>query len=402
MARKTLPLSDSQIKNEKPRDKQFTLFDGDGLFVVVMPTGSKLWRFKYRFEGKEKILALGSYPEISLSAAREKRKAAREQVAVGIDPAAEKKHKKAVASGFVLNSFETIARAWHKSHADAKKWDEEHAKNKLRKLENDLFPAIGKRPIDVIEPPELLKYLQLVVGRGALEGAHRLLYDCTKIWGYAIALGVVKYNAALQLKGILPAVKNNNYAAFTKPKDAARLLQAIDSYSGSHVVRAALLLAPMSFLRPGNLRALEWSEIDFDSELCEIPATKMKMKKAHVVPLSKQAVEILRDLQPFTGTGKYVFPSTRGKTRCMSENTVNMALRALGFSSEEMVGHGFRAMARTMGREQLKINVELLEIQLAHLTKSPNGTAYDRVDLIDERREMIQKWADYLDHLKAS
>jgi len=158
----------------------------------------------------------------------------------------------------------------------------------------------------------------------------------------------------------------------------------------------------MFFLRPGELRALEWSEIDFDSELCEIPATKMKMKKAHVVPLSKQAVDILRDLQPFTGTGKYVFPSTRGKTRCMSENTVNVALRALGFSSEEMVGHGFRAMARTMGREQLKINVELLEIQLAHLTKSPNGTAYDRVDLLDERREMIQRWADYLDHLKAS
>lgn len=417
MARKTLPLSDTEIKQAKSKEKAYCLFDGLGLYIQIMPPGkpiegktlpgSKLWRFKYRFAGKEKLISFGSYPEVSLAAARKKRDDTRQMIKDGIDPVCEKKTKRAecqaLAAGIPAeNSFEAVTREWHGELVEADHWDKDHAASKLHKLEKDIFPWLGRRPIDQITPPELLESLRRVQKRGALEAAHRLLYDCTKIWTHAIATGKATYNSALQLKGILPPIKKGNHAALIEPKAVALLLRAIEDYQGSLVVRTALKLAPMLYVRPGELRHMEWDEIDFDANLWNIPGHKMKLKKPHIVPLARQAVEALKELQPLTGGGKYVFPGARGPGRPMSENAVNVALKAMGYDNDTMVGHGFRATARTMGRERLKFDTELLEIQLAHLTKAPNGTAYDRVAFIDERCVMMQRWADYLDELKVS
>lgn len=403
MAKKITPKTNSDIKFAAAKDIQYTIFDGDGLFLLVMPKGGKLWRFKYRFNGKSKVLALGSYPEVSLATARERRRTMREQVAAGIDPdAARKALKAAPPVGEVLNGFEVIAREWHTEFENT--WVPSHAKHKLAQLKNDVFPFIGKMPIADITPEELLKVLRRVKDRGALDTAHRIQFDCKKIWVYAIVTSRAKSNPAIEIAGSLPPVKGKNHAALTNPKDVAFLLRAIDAYPGTHVVRAALKLAPLFFVRPGELRQAEWSEINFESALWTIPKEKTKMKvDVHYVPLCTQAVDILKELQLLTGCGKYVFPGVRKKQNCMSDGAVNAALKLLGFGHEVMVCHGFRATAKTiMEEEELAEKDKYVEMQLSHTVKDPNGNAYNRAKYLKQRRVMMQKWADYLDGLRAS
>lgn len=426
MAKKTLPLSEKNIRNPKwpigKEESPLYLYDGDGLFIIISPpiflpdpktgepksvAGSKLWRFKYRFNNKERLISFGAYPEVSLEQAREKRRIAREQVAAGVDPGVEKKKYKNATAGISAAedenySFEKVARDWHK--ITKKGWSVDYGNQILERLKKEAFPHIGKSQIADIEAPHILKMLRKIVERGAIEAAHRMHFDCRRIFAYAIGCGYVKRNPAADLNRSLPPYRKGNRAAIIDPKGVSKLLNAIDGYKGSHVVRAALKLAPLFFCRPGELRALEWSWIDFGEKIIDIPKENMKgrkgEKRAHFIPLCRQALNILKDLKIITGNGKFVFPSVRGPSRSMSENTVNVALRAMGFSEDEMCGHGFRALARTVARERLKIPEAYLEIQLSHVTKSPNGTAYDRVAFLDERIEMMQVWADYLDSLR--
>jgi len=400
MPKKIAPLTDMQIQRVKATAKQKTIFDGDGLYLLVKPCGSKLWNFKYRHLGKQKLMSFGKYPEVSLVAARQARFEARKLLAQDIDPGEFRRTNRALKKELTANTFEMVAREWHLKFSSAGKWSPTHAGDILHRLEKDIFPPLGSRPISDIKPNDLLKVLERVASRGALDTAHRLRHHCGMIFRYAVITERMERDIAADLRGALPPVKNGNHAAFTKPQDVATLLRAIDEYEGSYVVKCALQLLPLAFCRPGELRAAEWREFDFDKAMWEIPADRMKMKNPHLVPLSRQAIEILKSLQTLTGGGKYVFPSQRSALRCMSDAALTAALRRMGFTKEEMTAHGFRATARTMIRERLKQHPEYIEIQLSHVTKSQNGTAYDRVAFLDERIEMMQQWADYLDGLK--
>jgi len=417
MPKRVLPLTDKQVNNAKAIAKEYKLFDGGGLFLLIpeqkydskgkaLPA-SKLWRLKYRIGGKEKLLALGSYEDVSLADARQKREAARKLIDKGTDPGAVKKAKKAADILAGENSFEVVAREWH---ASKEKWSKSHADTTMERLELNAFPPLGRRPIGEIEAPEILTMLRQIQSRGALETAHRVRSLCSQILRYAIGTGRAKRDWAADLKGILPSYTQGHHAAITDPREIGPLLRTVDGYKGTFVVRSALLLSPLVFVRPGELRHAEWSEFDLDGErwdfpIWDIPACRMKgeagEKVGHLVPLSRQAIAILKELKTFTGRGKYVFPGARSISRVMSENTVNSALRYMGFDKDTMTGHGFRATARTMIRERLHVLPEYIELQLSHVTKSQNGSAYDRVQFIVERREMLQKWADYLDGLKA-
>ncbi|MBA4421479.1 MAG: integrase [Syntrophus sp. (in: bacteria)] len=393
-----MSLSDVKIRNCKPIEKPLKLFDGGGLFLLVTTKGGKLWRMKYRFDGKEKLLALGSYPEISLFDARRRQDEARTQLAHGIDPGAVRKAQKQVQTE-ETETFEVIAREWHTKFTPT--WTPGHASAIKGRLERDLFPWIGKRPITEIKAPELLAVLRRVEDRGALESAHRIRTIAGQVFRYAVATGRAERDPSVDLKGALPQPGEKHHAAITDPKEVAPLLRAIDGYQGHFVVKCALRLAPILFVRPGELRHAEWAEIDLDESVWNIPASKMKMKEPHLVPLPDQAVEILRELQPLTGSGRYVFPSVRSVTKPISENTINAALRYMGYAKETMTGHGFRAMARTILDEVLHIRPDYIEHQLAHAVRDPNGRAYNRTAHLEERRKMMQTWSDYLDGLKA-
>lgn len=390
-------LSDVKVKNAKPGEKNRKLADGDGMYLLVTPAGGKCWRLKYRFGGKEKTLSMGMYPEIALIEAREKTQAARKLLANGVDPGEEKRAGKAAAAVVTANTFETIAREWHRDFKST--WTEEHADRLLRRVENNLFPWLGARPISEIDAPEILAVLNRVKGR-SLEVAHRVKIVCGQIFRYAIATGRCKHNPIPDLQGALPQVDGGHYSAPTDPKKIGPLLRALDEYDGAFVVQRALRLAPLVFVRPGELRGAEWSEFDFDSAEWTIPASRMKMSVIHLVPLSRQSIEILQELKGLTGRGTYVFPSHRTAHRCMSENAVNAALRRMGFEKGEITGHGFRAMARTILDEVLGFRPDIIEHQLAHTVKDPNGRAYNRTTHLAERRKMMQEWADYLAGLK--
>jgi len=394
-----MAMTDIKARTSKSKEKSYKITDGDGLFLLVHPTGGKWWRFKYRFGGKEKLLALGTYPEVSLANARERRDAARKQVAAGIDPSEARRALKAAKGAGRNNSFEVVAREWHGKFA--KQWSAVHAATILCRLTKEIFPWLGSRPIDEIKAPELLKVLRRMESRGAIDTAHRIRNHCCNIFRYAIATGRAERDPAADLMGALPPVKNKHMAAPTDPKQFAPLLQAIEAFEGSFVVKCAMLLAPMLFVRPGELRHAEWAEIDFETAEWNIPGHKMKMKEPHLVPLPLQAVEILKTLHPLTGSGKYVFPCHRSPLRCMSENAVNAGLRRLGFEKSEITGHGFRAVARTILDEVLHVRPDYIEHQLAHAVRDPNGRAYNRTSHLEERRKMMQLWADYLDELKA-
>ncbi len=399
MPKRIQPLSDIQVRNAKPKEKDYRLTDGDGLYLFCHTSGGKLWRLDYSFSGKRKTLALGSYPEITLADARQRRDDARKLVANGVDPGEIKKAQKAATVAETVNGFEVVAREWHGKFSGS--WSAVHADTTLRRLQADVFPVIGARPIGEIRPPELLAMLRRIESRGALETVHRIKTICGQVFRYAVATGRAERDPAADLKGALPPYKKSHLAAITEPKEVAPLLRAIDGYQGSFVVKCALQLAPLTFVRPGELRQAEWAEIDLDAAEWNIPADRMKMKVAHLVPLSVQAVAILRELQALTGRGRYVFPCGRSFARPMSNNAVNAALRRMGFDKDTMTGHGFRAMARTILDEVLQVRPDYIEHQLAHAVKDPNGRAYNRTAHLDERRKMMQLWADYLEGLKS-
>lgn len=395
-----MPLSDAAVRNTKPGEKAQKLADGGGLFLLVTTSGSKLWRLKYRFDGKEKLLSFGAYPDTGLKEAREKRDAARKLLAAGVDPGENRKAVKASRALEETNSFEVIAREWF-AKQDAV-WAVSHSSKVIRRLEADVFPWIGKRPMDSLTAPDLLAVLRKVEERGAVDTAHRILQNFGQVFRYAVATGRATSNPAPNLRGALKAIKQSHFAAITDPKDIGGLLRAIDAYEGAYATKAALRLAPLVFVRPGELRAAEWSEFDLDKAEWNIPAARMKLRIAHLVPLSRQALEILQDLHKVTGKGRFLFPSSRTDDRPMSNNAILAALRRMGYEQGEMTGHGFRAMARTILDEVLQVRPDYIEHQLAHAVRDPNGRAYNRTAHKAERQKMMQLWADYLDKLKLS
>lgn len=396
MPKRIVPLSDMKIQKVKSKSKNMTLFDGGGLFLMITPTGGKLWRFKYRFNGKEKLLALGSYPEISLIDARQRRDEARRQLANGFDPGEIRKVQKQ-ASIQETETFEAIAREWHKRFFST--WSEKYAETLMSRLELYVLPWIGKKPIAGIRPPEMLSVLRRIESRGTLDTAHRVKIICGQVFRYAVSTGRAERDSTSDLRGALPQPQKIHRAAITEPKKAGALLRSIDAYQGSFIVQCALKLAPLVFLRPGELRRGEWEEISFENAEWNIPGSKMKMKEPHLTPLSKQAIEILKELYKLTGNSKYIFPG-RTSDRPMSDNSILAALRNMGYAKEEMSGHGFRAMARTMLDEILQFRPDIIEHQLAHAVRDPNGRAYNRTAHLAERKRMMQTWADYLDELK--
>ena len=388
-------LTDTSIKNAKPNEKPYKISDERGLFILVNPNGSKLWRFRYRMDGKENLLSFKSYPEVSLKEAREKRDEARKMLRDGIDPSRAKKAQKASDSG--ADTFETISREWFEKFSST--WTPSHGERIIRRLERDVFPWIGKRPIKEINAPDLLSVLRRIEGRGAVETAHRASQNCGQVFRYAIATGRAERDPSGDLRGAIPPPKKTHHASITDPKEVGALLRAIDGYEGGLIVRAALRLAPLVFLRPGELRKAEWKEIDWEKSEWIIPAERMKMKEKHIVPLSCQALEVFREIQPFTGEGKYIFPSPRTWERPMSDNAILSALRRMGYTGDQMTGHGFRSMASTLLNEQ-GWNRDAIERQLAHAERDEIRAAYNYAQYLPERRKMMQSWADYLDGLK--
>ena len=390
-----MPLTDTAIRNAKPRVTPYRLADERGMYLEVAPAGGKWWRLKYRIGGKEKRLSLGVYPDVSLAAARERRDAARKLVADGVDPSENRKAQKAAKTERAANSFETIAREWYAKFAPG--WVTGHGDKIIRRLERDIFPWVGEKPIAEVTAPDLLKALRRIEERGAIETAHRAMQNCGQVLRYAIATGRAERDVSADLRGALATVKGGHHAAITEPKELAPLLRAIRGYEGSLATRSALQIAPMVFVRPGELRSAEWAHIDLDRAEWRYLVTKTSTE--HIVPLARQAVAILRELQPLTGAGRYVFPSARGDERPMSDVTLTAALRRLGYSGDQATIHGFRATARTILDEVLGFRPDLMEHQLAHAVKDPNGRAYNRTAHLEARRDMMQKWADYLDVL---
>lgn len=392
-----MAISDVTVRNAKPASKPIRLFDGGGLYLEVSPSGGKLWRLKYRFGGKEKRLALGKYPEVGLKDARERREEARRLLANDIDPGELRRQQKTMRAERAAHSFEAIAREWIAKNTPT--WASSHTLKLVRRMEMYVFPWLGSRPIAEMTAPELLAIARRAETRGAIETAHRVLQNCGQIIRYAIQTGRATQDPTRALNGALQAVKPNHMAAITEPRQAGELLRTLDSYKGTLIVRCALQLAPLVFVRPGELRQAEWEDIDLDT--AEWRFTASKTSTPHIVPLSSQALAILREIQPLTGDGKYVFPSARTKSRPMSDNAILAAMRRLGIAKEEMSGHGFRAMARTILDEVMGFRPDLIEHQLAHAVRDPLGRAYNRTAHLGERRKMMQAWADYLDKLKA-
>jgi integrase len=402
-------LKDVTIRNTKPTDKDQRLNDGDGLYILIKPTGAKWWRLDYSFNGKRKTLSLGTYPDTSLTDAREKKKKARGKIANGIDPSNVRKEEKAanqlaaenekrLAEGLaIIGSFEYVACEWGQKKVDT--WDDKNNRSK-RMLERNIFPWLGNKPITDILPKDILECLRRVEDRGTIETAHRTLQITGQVFRYAVATGRVERDITPDLRGALPPAKGEHFAAVTDPKQVGELLRAIDGYTGSFVVKSALQLAPLIFVRPGELRQAEWGHIDLDAKEWRYLVTKTDTQ--HIVPLSKQAIEILTSLYPLTGNGRYIFPSARtpNGSRAMSDVALLAALRRMGIGKDEMTVHGFRALARTILDEVLGFRPDFIEHQLAHAVRDANGRAYNRTAHLPERRKMMQSWADYLDVLK--
>lgn len=389
-------LKDSQLRDVKPGPKPRRLFDGGGLYLEVSPAGGRWWRLKYRHEGKERRISLGVYPEVTLAHAREKRDAARRMLATGVDPSAFRKAQRAAREERAANSFELVAREWFAARALV--WNSAHADRTIRRLERDVFPYLGGRPVAELKPPEILDVLRRIEKRGAVETAHRCLTNVSQVMRYAIATGRLESDPARDLRDALRPTQETHLAAITDPPALGELLRAIDGYRGSPVVQAALRLAPHVFVRPGELRQARWADVDLAG--AEWRFELSKTRQAHVVPLSPQAVAILTDLHLLTGRGEYVFPGGRSPRRPMSENAVLVALRSMGFDSATMTGHGFRAAARTILDEVLGWRVDLIEHQLGHTVKDALGRAYNRTSHLPDRRRMMEAWSNFLDVLR--
>lgn len=388
-------LTTAALDRAKPKDKPYKLTDSGGLFVLVTTTGSKLWRWKYRFQGKENLLALGRYPETGIKAARAARDEARLKLTRGVDPAAERRVARAVTADG--DTFEAVAREWHAKRTG---WTPGHAATTMGRLQRNVFPWLGQRHVAQITAPEVLAILRRIETRGHVETAHRVFYIVREVLTYAIATGRAQANVAAGLSSALSDRVVRNLPAVTDPAQVGALLRAVDDYAGTFIVRQAFRLAPLVFVRPGELRAAEWSEIDLDGAEWRIPAARMKRRIAHLVPLSRQAVAILRETRALTGSGVYVFPSARGAARPMSNAAITAALRRMGYSRDTMTWHGFRTIASTLLNEQ-GWNRDAIERQLAHGADDDVRAAYNRAEYLPERRRMMQAWADYLDELRA-
>jgi integrase len=400
-----MPLTALKVSKVQPdAEKTLRLFDGRGLYLEIAPSGGKWWRLKYRVGGKEKRISLGVYSAagsktvaVGLEAARKAAEDARQLVRDGIDPSQNRKAEKLRAAHQTGNTFEVVAREWQVKQTAA--WVPAHAARILRLFERDIFPYIGNRPIAEIEAPELLMVLRRIEGRDVAFTAHRARQYSGMVFRYGIATGRCQRDPASDLRGALAPVQESNFPAVTEPKEFAAILRAVDAYDGTLTVRCALRLAPLVAVRPGELRKAEWKDIDLDNAEWRYIASKTHPN--HIVPLSKQAVRILRELHPLTGTGKYVFPGARSAKRPMSDNAVLAAMRRMEIPADVMTGHGFRASFRTIADEVLKFRVDWIEHQLAHMVKDANGRAYNRTSFLPERKRMMQRWADYLDSLKA-
>ena len=394
-----MALTDTFVRNVKPvgsvAGKKHT--DGLGLYLHVKTAG-KYWRMSYRFLGKQKTLALGVYPAVSLAKARARRDKARELLADGMDPSTAKRDEKQAKATAQANTFEAVAEQWlQATAANRAAITQDKVTNWLKK---DVYPYIGAMPIATIGPRDVLAAVRKMEARQVFDSAKRINQICGQVFRYAVAEGTAERDVTADLRGALQQAPKTHYAAITDPKQAGDLMRSIFAYTGHPCTLAALKLSPLLFVRPGELRTAEWAEMDLEAAEWRIPGSKMKMKNDHIVPLSTQAVEILRSVQPITGHGNYVFPSLRTGERPMSENTINAALRGMGYSKEVHSAHGFRAMARTIMDEVLGERVDLIEHQLAHAVKDPNGRAYNRTAHLPARRKMMQKWADYLDNLR--
>lgn len=419
-------LSDITVKQAKPREKPFKIYDEKGLFIIVAPNGSKRWRFRYTFDGKEKTLSLGLYPAVTLANARKKAEGFNnllnhhddEGNRCPIDPGEVRKQgkvdkrakiqeadeaakiEKMIQAGEALpGSFEEVALEWFAKQESG--WADSHSSKIINRLRADVFPYMGRTPIAEVTAPEVLRVLERIESRGTTDTAHRAKQNIGQIMRFAIATGRAKYDPVPSLRGALTPNKKNHFAAVTEPAQIAPLLRIMAGYRGSPITRAALTIAPLVFVRPGELRHMEWADIDF--ETAEWRYTASKTEQDHIVPLSRQVIEALREIEPLTGAGRYVFPGARSDTRPMSENTVNGALKRLGIDTQnELTGHGFRAMARTVLEEVHGFRPEVIELQLAHAVRDPLGRAYNRTKHLVERRRMMQVWADYLDTLRDS
>jgi len=395
-----MALTDVSARNAKPREKAYKLADEKGMFLHVFPNGSKYWRLKYRHASKEKTLALGVYPETGLRTARERRDQARQLLADGIDPGEQRKAGKAADPQAAESGFESVAREWFNKFSP--KWAHTHSNKIIRRLERDVFPWLGKLPVGEIKAAQILAVARRIEERGAVETAHRALQNCSQVFRYAVATGRAERDPVGDLRGALPPPQVEHLAAIIEPAELGGLLRAIQGYSGSLIVRCALQLAPLVFLRPGELRNAEWSEFNLAAGEWRLPGAKMKMREPHIVPLARQAIAIVEELRPLTGQGRYLFPSERSAERPMSDNTLNAALRRMGYAKQVMTTHGFRATARTLLDEVLGFRVDFIEHQLAHTVRDPNGRAYNRTAHLADRRKMMQAWADYLDGLRGT
>jgi integrase len=386
-------LTESRIRAAKPAERQYKLFDERGLYMLVTPPGGRLWRFRYRLFGREKLLSLGAYPDVTLKRAREKRDEARKLVADGIDPSARRRAER----GARAETFEAVAREW--LELQTKALSPETISILGTRLRSFLFPYLGGRPIGMISAQEVLGALRRIEARGRNETAHRVRALAGRVFRYAVATGRAPHDVAADLKDALAPVKSRNFASLTDPARVGELLLAIDSYDGQPLTALALRIAPLVFVRPGELRAAEWSEFDLANAEWRIPASRMKMGEAHIVPLARQAVLILRELEPLARHGRFVFPSLLSRDRPMSNNTINTALRRLGYTSNEQTGHGFRSMASTLLNEQ-GFPPDIIELQLAHSERNKVRAAYNKAQRLPERRLMMQAWADHLDALR--
>lgn len=393
-----MPLTDLAVRKAKAQDKAYSLRDEDGLYLVVTPAGGKLWRYDYRFEGKYKTLSYGKYPTLTIARARERHLEARTALAEGIDPAAKKQAEKTARKIAPSNSFDVIALSWFEKYMVGK--SESHRERTLNRLKTDVFPWLGKKPIDEISAQELLVCLRRIEARGAIETAHRVRWSCSKIFRFAIASGIASIDPAELIKDALTRPNPEAFPTITDPLKIGALIRALDSLEASPIVRCASRLAPLVFVRPGELRQAEWNEIDLEKAEWRIPSHKMKSRTLHIVPLSTQSLALLHEIHPLTGQGKYVFPGERSRDRPMSENTVNAALRRLGYSKEEFTGHSFRKIASTLLNESQIWHRDAIERQLAHGERDEVRAAYNYAEHLAERVKMMQWWADYLDKLK--
>ena len=391
-----MALTDTAIKNAKPADKPYKMTDGRGLYLLVNKTG-KYFRWDYRYGGKRKTYALGVYPDIGLKAAREKHQDLRRLLSQGIDPMEYKKELQAQIHEEIQHSFEVVAREWFLKYRSV--WTEKHAQTIISRLENNIFPWLGGKETNSITAPMLLDCLRRIEARGAVETAHRVKQICGQVFRYAIATGRAERDVSADLKGALAPTKPKHMATITSPDKIGELMRAIDGYQGNLITRCALKFAPLTFVRPGELRHAEWIEIDIDEQVWKISAEKMKMRSVHIVPLSRPAISVLEEIFPLTGDGKYVFPSLRTGSRPMSENTVLAALRRMGYAKEEMTGHGFRGMASTVLHEK-GWPTDVIERQLAHAENNSVKAAYNHAQHLTERRRMMQWWADYLNNIR--